>query len=160
MQANKNDQHLITLHHATEADFFEIKHFLKRHKQSSANRHDKVYIVRFQKRLIGIAKLVVIPNDSAIDQYWLRGLYIEAAHRKQGLASLLLKFIDQDLTEQSIRTQVHVEIMAFPFAHLESFYLQNGYQFLKPTTLPSILKEPYQKACEQKKNWLSMHKVL
>lgn len=156
----KTNQNLITMHYATEADLFEIKHFLKRHKQSSAQRDDSIYMVRHQKRLIGIARLVEIFHKCEITQYWLRGLYIEASWRQQGLATQLIAFMDQHVIESKISSKCDIEIVAFPLSHLESFYLRNGYQPLEPSKLSIILQERYQKALNQQKRWLCMSKVI
>lgn len=151
-EIDKINKQLVSITLAKDADFFEIKHFLKRHKQSSAKRNDRVYIVRYEKRLIGIAKLVPIVNTSSLRQYWLTGLYMEEIYRNLGLASQLLKFIYQDLsTEDAL-----FEILAFPYHHLEQFYHQNGYQPIEPEELPKELQSRYLKAKEQQKNWLCM----
>lgn len=143
------------MHLATAIDFFEIKHFLKRHKQSSANHLDKIYIVRQQNSLIGIAKLIIISDASNTKQYWLRGLYIDENWRNQALASRLLTFINQNLALSGKPT----EIFAFPFKHLDRFYLQNGYQHIAIEQLPKQLEERYKIATQQQKNWLCMAKA-
>jgi len=146
------DDQQVSISLATEVDFFEIKNFLKRHKESSANRNDRNYIVRYENRLIGIAKLIIVSDNVTTEKYWLRGLYIDDSFRNLGLGSSLLKFIFQNLTEKHVR----FEILAFPHLHLESFYMQNSYQPIDPTELPMNLQERYQKAKRQQKDWLCM----
>lgn len=147
----KFNKQLVSITLANETDYFEIKHFLKRYKQCSVKRDDQVYIIRYRKGLIGIAKLVPV-LDGRSGRYWLRGLYIDEIYRNQGLASQLLKWIYQDLSTE----QAYFEIIAFPYNHLKHFYHQNGYQDIAPAELPKILQERYLNAKEQQKNWLCM----
>lgn len=149
------DKNLVQHHLATESDHYEIKHFLKKNKQSSVSRDDRVYILRQQKKLIGIARLIPA-HDSNIERYWLRGLFIDELWRNKGLASQLLNTIDQDLTSIGAL----VEIIAFPYQHLDSFYQFNGYHHIEPSLLREPLKTSYFNAKQQQKNWLCMGKLI
>ncbi len=145
------DRKLIKISLASTPDFFEIKHFLKQHKESSASRNDLIYTVRYQKKLVGLARL--IPIEDAIEpQYWLRGLYIEADFRQLRLATHLLDFIASDLKNR----HDHFEIFAFPFVHLLQLYKQNDYKTVEITDLPINLQKTYQNALKQGKSWLCM----
>jgi len=145
------DRSLIKLSLASATDFFVIKHFLKQHKENSANRNDLIYMVRYQTKLIGLARLVQI-EDVIKPQYWLRGLFIETDFRQQRLATHLLDFIACDLKNH----HDHFEIFAFPFVHLQQFYKQNGYKTIEVTDLPISLQKTYRNALNQGKNWLCM----
>lgn len=145
------DRKLIKLSLASAMDFFEVKHFLKQHKESSANRNDLVYMVRYQTKLIGLARLVPIENTQE-PQYWLRGLFIETHFRQHRLATHLMDFMTSDLKNQ----HDHFEIFAFPFGHLQQFYKQNGYKTIEVTDLPINLQKTYRNALNQGKNWLCM----
>ncbi len=145
------DRNLIKLSLASATDFFEIKHFLKQNKESSANRNDLVYIVRYQTKLIGLARLVHIENTQE-PLYWLRGLFIETHFRQQRLATQLLDFMTSDLKTH----HDHVEILAFPYVHLKQFYEQNRFNSIGPNHLPISLQKTYRNALNQGKTWLCM----
>ncbi len=146
--------HSIDLSLATTEECFELKHFLKRHKQSQIQRHESVYIVRLNRAqtstIIGVAKLIHIfsSNDSP-STYWLRGLYIESSQRKKGYANQLLRFMAESINHQTKPAQ----IIAFPLKHLEALYRKQGYQIMESTELPSPLRHQYQ----PQKGWLCMH---
>lgn len=136
---------------ASTTDFYEIKHFLKQHKESSASRNDLIYTVRYQTKLIGLVRLLHIEGASQ-PQYWLRGLFIETEFRQQGLATHLLTLMDMDLQSR----HDNFEILAFPYIHLKSFYEQNGFYSIQLKDLPVSLQNTYQNALNQGKTWLCM----
>ena len=144
-----------TLHKASEQDFFEVKHFLKRHKQSSIQSDDSVFIVRLNtassRAIIGVAKLKKLNPKT----HWLHGVYVDLPWRKQGHASQLLQFIAAWLPMQYANEQT-LKIFAFPLRHLEDFYLNKGYQATDPSNLPEALRNRYHRAQTQQKGWLSM----
>ncbi len=145
------DRNLIKMSLASTTDFCEIKHFLKQHKESSASRNDLIYTVRYQTKLIGLARLVHI-EDAIKPQYWLRGLFIKTDFRQQSLATLLLDFMTSDLKAR----HDNFEILAFPYAHLKQFYEQNGFNSIELNHLPESLQNTYQNALNQGKTWLCM----
>jgi N-acetylglutamate synthase-like GNAT family acetyltransferase len=145
------DQNLIKISLADATNFYEIKHFLKQHKESSASRNDLIYIVRDKKRLIGLVRLLEI-EDSQTPQYWLRGLFIEPAYQQKRLASQLLELMAADLKAR----HEHFAIWAFPYIHLNKFYGRNGFQSTEVNKLPTNLKNTYQNAIKQRKTWLCM----
>lgn len=145
------DTNLIKLTLAATTDFYEIKHFLKRHKENSASRNDLIYTVHYQTKLIGLARLIYI-RDTVKPQYWLRGLFIEADFRQQGLATQLLDFMTTDLKTR----HNNFTILAFPYRHLKQFYKQNGFNEIDLNHLPTSLQNSYQNALNQGKTWLSM----
>ncbi len=153
----QSSQASIHLQIATQNDLFELKHFLKRHKQRSVQSNDLVYLVRLympsSQAIIGVGKLKSISQNT----FWLHGLYISPSQRKQGYASQLLLFMaaQRQETHNSSSGQTK-QIITFPLAHLETFYLKNNYQFIEPSGLPSELNLRYQKAKKQHKNWLCM----
>ena len=145
------DRNLIKLCLASTSDFFEIKHFLKQHKESSASRNDLIYTVRYQTKLIGLARL--IPVRGAIKpRYWLRGLFLETDFRQQRLATHLLDFMTSDflMIRQPPRSTL------FPYVHLKQFYKQNGFNSIDLNQLPASLQKTYQNALNQGKTWLCM----
>ncbi len=105
---------------ASPTGFFEIKHFLKQHKENNAARNELIYTVHAQATLIGLVRLVPllapeltselepsnIPNSrleeasSRNDEYWLRGLFIAPDFRGQRLATKLLNWLQSDLKER------------------------------------------------------------
>lgn len=143
--------HSISLSLATTETCFELKHFLKRHKQGQIQRNERVYIVRLNSTqastIIGVAKLIPISSDSPTT-YWLRGLYIETSQRKKGYANRLLRFMAKSIRHQTKPFQ----IIAFPLKHLEVLYQKQGYQIMENTKLPSPLRHQYQ----PQKGWLCM----
>ncbi len=143
--------HSISLSLATTEESFELKHFLKRHKQSQIQRNETVYIVRLNRAqtstIIGVAKLIPISNDSP-STYWLRGLYIEPSQRKKGYANRLLRFMAESINHPTKPSQ----IIAFPLKHLEALYRKQGYQRIESGELPSSLRHQYQ----PQKGWLCM----
>lgn len=96
-------------------DLPRLNHFLKRHKQQSANKGDLNYWLTDQQQILACARLETVDNNS----YWLRGVYVDEAHRKQGLGSQLIKDMHAILSK-------HNQIIAFPYAHLHTFYSQLG----------------------------------
>ncbi|WP_019555689.1 GNAT family N-acetyltransferase [Thiomicrorhabdus arctica] len=145
------DRNLIKLSLATTADFFEIKHFLKQHKESRANRSDLIYIVRYHTRLIGLARLVQM-RDTIESQYWLRGLFIETDFRQRRLATHLLDLMNSDLKSRHNK----FEIFAFPYVHLKQFYEENSFHSIRLSDLPLSLQNTYRNALKQGENWLCM----
>lgn len=145
------DRNLIKLCLASTSDFFEIKHFLKQHKESNASRNDLIYTVRYQTKLIGLARLIPV-KDAIKPQYWLRGLFIETDFRQQRLATNLLDVMTSDL----IARHDNFEILAFPYVHLKQFYEQNGFNSIDLNQLPASLQKTYQNALNQGKTWLCM----
>ena len=145
----------IALYKASEQDFFEVKHFLKRHKQSSMQSDDSVFIVRLNtassRTIIGVAKLKQLNQNT----HWLHGVYVVLPWRNQGVASQLLQFITEWLPIQHANEQ-NSQIFAFPLPHLETFYRKIGYRPTAPLTLPQTLQARYQAAQTQQKGWLSM----
>lgn len=145
------DRNLIKLSLASATDFFEIKHFLKQHKESSASRNDLIYTVHYQAKLIGLVRLVPIENTIK-PEYWLRGLFIETDFRQQHLATHLLDFMTSDLKSR----YDHFKILAFAYVHLKQFYEQNGFNSIGLNHLPLSLQNTYQNALNQGKTWLCM----
>ncbi len=148
------ERNLIKLSLASATNFYEIKHFLKQHKESSANRNDLIYLVRYQAKLIGLVRLVQL--EGAIKpQYWLRGLFIDSDFRQKRLATHLL-----DLMTSDLRTRHgHFEILAFPYVHLKQFYEQNGFNLIDLNQLPTSLQNNYKNALNHGKTWLCMASI-
>jgi len=144
--------HSIDLSLATTEDSFELKHFLKRHKQSQIQRNDNAYIVRLNlaqtSTIIGVARLIHLSNSQPTI-YWLRGLYIETSQRKKGYAKQLLRFMVEAISQQKKPFQ----IITFPLKHLEALYHKQGFQRVASAQLPPVLIHQYQ----PKKGWLCMH---
>ncbi|VAW46200.1 hypothetical protein MNBD_GAMMA03-1185 [hydrothermal vent metagenome] len=157
LKIGQSSQATIHLKMATQNDLFEVKYFLKRHKQSSVQSDDSVFIVRLNtpssRAIIGVAKLKSLSQHT----FWLHGLYITPLHRKQGMATQLLQFLTEQLAAIHSKYSSDVnQIFAFPLAHLERFYLQHHYQLIEPSHLPNELNLRYQNAQKQHKNWLCM----
>ncbi|NPA72986.1 MAG: GNAT family N-acetyltransferase [Gammaproteobacteria bacterium] len=136
--------------------FYEVKHFLKRHKQASASRTDFIYLVRHGQTLIGVARVIPQVDLSMNDStpcFWLRGLFITEPQRKQGIASHLLKRVQKSLS----KSHKDFVLVAFPYQHLAQFYQKNGYQATSHNALPLELMNRYQSALDNRKNWLCMH---
>jgi len=137
---------------ATIEEYYEVKHFLKKNQTYSANRGDIIYIVRVDKKLIGIARLLKIEDD--LNSLWLRGLFIEDIWRNQGIASQLLSSIYQS---QKNTGKIKL-IYAFAEYHLEHFYKQNSYKLFEPAQLPDSLQTRFLNAKKQGKKWLCLVK--
>lgn len=135
---------------ASKEEFYEIKHFLKRHNTYSANRSDIIYIARSGKRLIGLARLIAI--DDCNDALWLRGLFIDEAWRHKGLATSLLNFLYKNQIES---LQIKSTI-AFAEPHLKKFYQKNNYTEVTIDELPPSLKDRLESAYSQGKKWLCL----
>ena len=135
---------------ASKDEFYEIKHFLKRHNTYSANRTDIIYTVRSDKKLIGLARLINI--DDCNDALWLRGLFIDEAWRNKGLATSLLNYLYKNQIE-SLQTK---SIVAFAEPHLRKFYQQNNYTEVTMEHLPPSLKNRLESAYAQGKKWLCL----
>ncbi|GAB6070814.1 hypothetical protein JCM30760_19110 [Thiomicrorhabdus hydrogeniphila] len=133
---------------ATENEFYEIKHFLKRNKTYSANRDDLIYTVRSNNTLIATARLLKITDSK--NALWLRGLFVANEYRQLKVASHLLGFIKKDLQKNHNTNTLY----AFCEAHLETFYLQNQYHNISPSDLPKTLHDRIQSAQQNGKNWL------
>ena len=135
---------------ASKDEFYEIKHFLKRHNTYSANRSDIIYTVRLDKKLIGLARLINIANDT--NTLWLRGLFIDEAWRNKGLATSLLSYLYKD----QIKSLQIKSIVAFAEPHLKTFYQQNNYTEITMEQLPPSLKNRLENAYSQGKKWLCL----
>lgn len=135
---------------ASKDEFYEIKHFLKRHNTYSANRTDIIYTVRSDKKLVGLARLINIDDDS--NALWLRGLFIDEAWRHKGLASSLLNYLYKNQIE-SLQTK---SIVAFAEPHLRKFYQINNYTVVTVEQLPPSLKKRLENAYSQGKKWLCL----
>lgn len=139
---------------AKAEEFYEIKHFLKQQKTHSANRDDLIFCVRHERKLIGLARLLVVNNNN--DALWLRGLYISPDWRSKGIASTLLTKIENHLAKKGDVKR----IIAFAETHLQLFYETNDYQNLDLTFLPESLALRYKQASAQGKNWLCLQQKI
>ncbi|WP_029408078.1 GNAT family N-acetyltransferase [Thiomicrorhabdus sp. Milos-T2] len=135
---------------ATNEQFYEIKHFLKQNQTYSANRSDKIYTVRNNHKLIGLARLLSL--DDCVKTFWLRGLFIESGSRNQGIASALLTYIRKNETQLAEITS----IVAFAEPHLQAFYANNRYQEVSVNHIPNSLQDRFNNAQNQGKNWLCL----
>ena len=135
---------------ATEDEFYEIKHFLKRNNTYSANRNDTIYLVRYREKIIGLARLLKV--EGATNTLWLRGLYINNKWRSKGIASELLSKIYKELQRQDKIKHIY----AFAEKHLEHFYKHNAYQEIHKDLLPISLKQKFENAQQQGKKWLCL----
>lgn len=135
---------------ATNEQFYEIKHFLKKNQTYSANRSDKIYTVRHNNKLIGLARLLKV--DDCVKTFWLRGLFIETSLRKQGIASELLNYIRKQENQLAEITS----IIAFAEPHLQAFYEKNQYPQIPVNQIPNSLQERFKNAQNQGKKWLCL----
>ncbi|MEA1988755.1 MAG: GNAT family N-acetyltransferase [Pseudomonadota bacterium] len=135
---------------ASKDEFYEIKHFLKRHNTYSANRTDIIYTIRSGNKLIGLARLITVDDDN--NTLWLRGLFIDEAWRHKGLATSLLNYLHKNQID-SLQT---TNIVAFAEPHLKKFYQQNSYTEVTMEQLPSSLKKRLENAYSQGKKWLCL----
>ncbi|QCU90685.1 GNAT family N-acetyltransferase [Thiomicrorhabdus sediminis] len=168
MSQSKSPENRLSATHsfalAEPDEFYQIRHFLKRHKTHGANRDDWIFTVKLihsdnnaseNKPLIGIARL--LPVEDSITTLWLRGLFIAPEHRNQGIATALLEFIHQQLVEDKHFESI-TNIAAFSETHLQLFYQQNHYQQLLAEQiekeLPPSLWQKFDNASRNNKSWL------
>lgn len=139
-----------------------LNHFLKQHKQSTAGRGDLNFWVKAHHEIIGCARLISIePDHTGMQILWLRGVYVKPEARHQGIASQLLRFIHEYLSQsRGTDNQTPIECFAFPHSHLKGFYQALGYSLCEKSTLPKVLKERFQQAQSHNKSWLSMHQTI
>jgi len=135
---------------ASKDEFYEIKHFLKRHNTYHANRTDVIYTIRSENKLIGLARLITVDDDD--NTLWLRGLFIDEAWRNKGLATSLLNY----LYNNQIKSLETKSIVAFAEPHLKQFYQQNNYTEVTMEQLPPSLKKRLENAYSQGKKWLCL----
>jgi len=135
---------------ASKDEFYEIKHFLKRHNTYSANRTDIIYTIRTENKLIGLARLITIDDDN--NTLWLRGLFIDEAWRHKGLATSLLNYLYKNQIEP-LETK---SIVAFAEPHLKQLYQKNNYAEVTMEHLPPSLKNRLENAYSQGKKWLCL----
>lgn len=163
------------LFEAVSADNIRLlNHFLKQHKEQSANRGDLNFWLKQNGKVIAVARLVRVENDST-KELWLRGLFVVESHRKQGLGHQLMLQIHAHMqqefaipsTKKNQNQQTLIPpcgvcpffIYAFPHGHLSRFYCQLGYKDCEPNELPESLKTRYLNAKTANKDWLCMVKI-
>ncbi|BBP46602.1 hypothetical protein THMIRHAS_19750 [Thiosulfatimonas sediminis] len=127
---------------------FKVKHFVKSAQQKNWQRADAIFVSMHKDSVIGYARLVPIEPKS----YWLRGLFVSPAFRRQGVALKLLKQIHQRLCAQ----QQSATIFCFPLAHLEQLYRTLDYEDCLISDLPASLAMRFQQAQAEGKNWRLM----
>jgi len=126
-----------------EANFRAVNKFYKRQKhKGSASGDERVFIVLgdlpqasteapIEQSILAAVRLV-----PAEGYYWLRSLYVDKSLRGKRIGSQLLDYVN---------THVHSTIHCFPYAHLEHFYTQSGYQFSDINDAPLPLKQLYER---------------
>ncbi len=127
-------------------DLPRLNHFLKQHKESSANKGDCNFWLTYDNQIIACARLQATKTQHC---FWLRGVFVDDNYRKQGLGSEFINRLHQSLEKKTL-------IIAFPYEHLHHFYSQLGYQDIEPEQLPKELFERFSKAQKQNKKWLCM----
>lgn len=134
-----------------------LNHFLKQHKEQSANRADWNFWLKQGGKVIATARVISVEAE-AMEALWLRGLFVVKSHRKLGLGQKLMlqihKYLQQTLSIKS--TAYSFCIYAFPHGHLHNFYSQLDYQTCEPDKLPEALKTRYLNAKKVNKDWLCM----
>lgn len=133
---------------------YKLKHFLKQAQQKNWQQSDQVFLVVHQHSVIGYARFVPQENGA----FWLRGLYVDPQHRKQGIAAELIRY-----AENALAATEGEQIICFALTHLERFYRRLGYQPLDESILQSIdphLYARFRLAQESGKSWLLLQKHL
>jgi N-acetylglutamate synthase-like GNAT family acetyltransferase len=106
-----------------------IKHFHKRHQLSQPQHHEQVWLAQYHNELVGVARLVA--SEQAC---WLRGLYILPNQRQKGIASTLIRQLQQ---------HTHAELYAFAQPTLQHFYQQLGFRLVTADTLNAELQRRF-----------------
>ena len=138
-----------------------LNHFLKQNGEQSANRGDLNFWLKEHGKTIAVARLIPAAGETS-PSFWLRGLFVVEAHRKQGLGHQFMLQIHAHLKQKFQITQTKTEqaclfaIYAFPHGHLKPFYSPLGYQIIEPEDLPESLRKRYQQAKNANKDWLCM----
>lgn len=139
--------------------FYAIKHFLKQHKEASANRTDWISVLKTYPpttpNILGISRLMPVkismnmPDDleqnhqAAFAQrtlppvFWLRGVYVQPEYRQQSLGSQLIT-AQQAFVTNRFKTQ-SVYVYAFAQQALEGFYKKLNFQVIPSSDLPDTL---------------------
>ncbi|WP_035415686.1 GNAT family N-acetyltransferase [Ferrimonas kyonanensis] len=85
-------------------------------------RHDRVWVARRQGRMVAVARRV------PLESHWvLRGVLVEEAERRQGVATELLR---------RLLMESETPVWCFALLHLKSFYLNLGFQCPETATEP------------------------
>jgi len=142
-----------------------LNHFLKQHGEQSANRGDLNFWLKQEGKIIAVARLIPVTDSET--SFWLRGLFVVEARRKQGIGQQFMQQVHRYLQntlahksteKRSIKSQQAClfSIIAFPHGHLAPFYRPLGYQAVQPEVLPKSLKTRYDQAINANKDWLCM----
>ncbi|WP_319381771.1 GNAT family N-acetyltransferase [Thiomicrorhabdus sp.] len=133
----------------TEHSHFQLKHFLKVHKQRSLYKEDRGFIATDQKRLVAFSRLVPLNQQN---HFWLRGLFVIPEMRRRGIASQLIETILEELH------QLHRPAYLFLFARqtLEGFYSAKGFSPLEAADLPTELQTRFEQARQKGHQWTAM----
>lgn len=81
---------MITFCELTDADKFSFKHFVKQQRLKQPKPDDRVFLVKKNQKIVGLAKIQAFDN-----QAWLHGLYIQIDQRQYGYGSGLVDYISQ-----------------------------------------------------------------
>lgn len=125
---------------ATGADFLLGNRFLKLHKQATAGRQDRLFLVKQDQTIVGAAWLRV-----SEDTLWLRSLFVTPEYRHQKLASQLLT------TMKASTATTPIICLAKP--ELSEFYLNNGFRTIVFEALSSELQKRFAPYCRQHPAW-------
>ena len=108
-----------------------VNQFYKQvYKKGLANKSEQVFVLK-TNQILCAARLKEVQGSLL-----LTGVACLEAHRKQGLASLLITHL---LTTQQ------QSIYCFPYPHLQVFYEKLGFTLYQPAQLPEELGVKYQR---------------
>ncbi|WP_105255776.1 GNAT family N-acetyltransferase [Pseudoalteromonas sp. T1lg75] len=88
-----------------------------------ANKQDLLWVVRCDNEIVAAARVSRLE-----DQHFLCGVFVDAGHRRRGLAGTLIR---------QICSELNGPIYSFIYRHLHPFYAQLG--FAAVATLPEHL---------------------
>jgi len=134
----------LSIYEWQEPNFRAVNKFYKKQKhKGSASGEERVFVITENQPLAlepaennDTTILAAVRLVPAHGYYWLRSLYVEKGLRGQKLGSRLMAFVND---------QVDIDIHCFPYPHLQTFYIQSGYELTPLTTAPEPLQQLYER---------------
>jgi predicted GNAT family N-acyltransferase len=111
----------VTISNASEVDLVWVNQQYKAIDfKPSCFENELIAIAKVDNKPVGVGRLQAIEDNVAE----LGGMYVESAHRQQGLADKIVAYLLANSTSYEI-------VYCLPFAHLAPFYQRFGF---KPVT--------------------------
>ena len=120
---------MISIRVGTASDIERVNEYYNSHQRSSdASASDFLLLAEDDNQVVGVVRLCFEER-----YHLLRGMYLTAAYRGQGIGSQMLHQLAKYIGNQ--------DCYCLPWAHLESFYRIIGFETMTNEDLPGFLQE-------------------